>query len=380
MRAALVFLVACGYPALPRLVQDADNDGAQPIDAPPFDAPPIPTGHNIMFVTSMTHNGNFGGIQGADVFCQNAANAAGVPGSYFAWMSTPTSTAASRLFGRGWVRRDGKPFADMQSDLETGKLITPPRINELGYELGHVTVWTATRYDGSYNTSYFPDTCSGWTSNAANAYPGGAGFSDNTGLGWTDHINPTNLLPCSAQAHVYCFGTSMTQPVTITPATGFTAFLTHMAWTPGGGIGSADAVCASEATAFGLPGTYLALLSTRTASAASRFASVTQPFVRKDGIVLAATPQAFFARQLDAPLNFTSDGTYDLGNPVFVGAQDFTKPGVMNGQDFTCNDWNSSSSGMVSFVAESTASTPANLTQGTFPCNLSARLFCLRAQ
>ena len=109
---------------------DASNgppvDGAP--DAPPPDAfvsPPIPTGHNIVFVTSIEYDGNLGGLGGADAACQSRAAFAGLPGTYVAWLSTPTVSAHSRIQGRGWVRRDGRPFVDTIADLEQSKMLYP---------------------------------------------------------------------------------------------------------------------------------------------------------------------------------------------------------------------------------------------------------------
>ncbi len=61
--------------------------------------------------------------------------------------------------------------------------------------------------------------------------------------------------------------------MTITPVTGRTAFVSTSSFDASTGISSADTLCQNEATAAGLPksSTFLALLSTSTASAASRF-------------------------------------------------------------------------------------------------------------
>ena len=52
-----------------------------------------------VFVTSTKHNGNFGGLSGADGFCQGLANAAGLGGAYMAWLGDPPLRVQSRPGG-----------------------------------------------------------------------------------------------------------------------------------------------------------------------------------------------------------------------------------------------------------------------------------------
>ena len=67
----------------------------------------------------------------------SAAQAAGLSGTFVALLSTSTVDAKSRLgTARGWVRTDGKPFADRQEDLFRSNcgsaLYYPPRLDEFG--------------------------------------------------------------------------------------------------------------------------------------------------------------------------------------------------------------------------------------------------------
>ena len=50
-----------------------------------------------VFVTSTTYKGNLGGLAGADAKCQTRANAASLGGTWKAWLSDSTTSAASRL-------------------------------------------------------------------------------------------------------------------------------------------------------------------------------------------------------------------------------------------------------------------------------------------
>src|SRR5690606_4557544 len=103
------------YAGTPPVIVDA----AVPPDAA------VPT--NLVFVTSTTHEpASLGGLAGGDAICAARAEAAGLPGTYVAWLSTATVDARDRLgSARGWRRVDGEPFADTVEDLASGKIFYP---------------------------------------------------------------------------------------------------------------------------------------------------------------------------------------------------------------------------------------------------------------
>ena len=73
---------------------------------------------NLVFVTSTTYRGDLGGLQAADARCRERARAANLRGTFVALLSSSTVDARTRLgTARGWVRTDGRPFADTQDDL-----------------------------------------------------------------------------------------------------------------------------------------------------------------------------------------------------------------------------------------------------------------------
>jgi hypothetical protein len=78
-----------------------------------------------------------------------------------------------------------------------------------------------------------------------------------------------------------------------------TAFVSAGYYYPSNGMGGADTICTSEAAAAGLPGTYRAFLATTQASGMSRFGEGGAPWVRVDGVVLAATGTVSFACSSD---------------------------------------------------------------------------------
>jgi hypothetical protein len=132
--------------------------------------PPEPP--NIVFVTSVAYDGNLGGLAGADQKCQALAEAAGLPANtYRAWLSTASVNAIARLgAARGWVRVDGKPFADTKADILAGRLFHPIRVDESGNDdntPSGSSVWTGTGSDGAVDRS--GDICNGWTASGVDA-------------------------------------------------------------------------------------------------------------------------------------------------------------------------------------------------------------------
>ncbi|MBL9014318.1 MAG: InlB B-repeat-containing protein, partial [Myxococcales bacterium] len=66
---------------------------------------------NLMFTTSAAYDGRLGGLAGADSKCQALANAAGLGGTYRAYLSATGLHAYSRFTGAsGWTRVDGQPM------------------------------------------------------------------------------------------------------------------------------------------------------------------------------------------------------------------------------------------------------------------------------
>ena len=72
-----------------------------------------------VFVTSTRYTGDLGGIPGADEKCQSHADAAGLAGTFLAWISDGVDSPATR-FARSaepYVRTDGTKIAEDWDDL-----------------------------------------------------------------------------------------------------------------------------------------------------------------------------------------------------------------------------------------------------------------------
>jgi hypothetical protein len=155
------------------------------------------------FVTSQTYTGNLGGIAGAQALCSQLAAAAGLPGTFDAWLSTEASSPNTRFVRHTgpYVRVDGTPVAWSYLDLTDGHLFEALRMDENGDLIGESDLaWTATTAGGDYQQTTLLDDCSNWTNGAGfgNAIAGRTFWQD---INWTNYFNA----PCGTPQHLYCF-------------------------------------------------------------------------------------------------------------------------------------------------------------------------------
>jgi len=165
---------------------------------------PEPVSGTLVFVTSKTYTGDLGGIGGADDKCQQLADAAGLPGTYRAWLADDNDSPAAR-FHRStdpYLRVDGVRVADDWTDLTDGTLLEAIARDETGAAPAEWRVWTNVRPDGTqFGSSY--RYCWRWTANALST-TGSIGISNATGTEWT--LKSSNNLPrCSERMGLYCF-------------------------------------------------------------------------------------------------------------------------------------------------------------------------------
>jgi hypothetical protein len=293
-------------------------------------------------------------VTGADAFCQSfvpgGTNATGsqVPSgtSYKAYLLPANGTAAARFTGtggtlpRGWVRVDGRPFMDQLADAD-GKVRYPLRVGANGADIGAVGPLAATNSDyyGNGGTS----DCTGYTSLTGSV---GTGLPSGGGGVWL----LDGGISCGSAARYYCLGIDYVTPLSYAAAAGRIAFVSGSTWKPGmtingsTGIASADALCQMEATNASLPSptTFLAAMSTTTAAAASRFDTTGAPWVRVDGVQLAATAAAFFDLSMLAlaPLDISATASVYETYWIWTGS---TTPQTIGTTLTTCSDWISTS-------------------------------------
>ena len=154
----------------------------------------------FVFVTDESFTGNLGGLSGGDDICQQAADNAGLSGSFKAWMSAG-DTSPSNSFTQNetpYILLDGRVVADSYSDLTSSPPEFPINITEkLGGEIDD-TVWSDTWRTGG---AVFGQSCNNWTSTAT-VYPGAFGITTNHPEYWT-HRNFT--ADCTELKRLYCF-------------------------------------------------------------------------------------------------------------------------------------------------------------------------------
>jgi hypothetical protein len=120
---------------------DASSDGGG-CASPPCE--------RFVFVTSLTYNGDLGGISGADEQC-NALAASGDPRirkrsfvAYLGSLAAPTQSGGARIqpMGRVFRRLDGALVADNRNVFLNGPLKTGIDVDENNTEQTTVSVWT----------------------------------------------------------------------------------------------------------------------------------------------------------------------------------------------------------------------------------------------
>lgn len=157
--------------------------------------------HARVFASSTTTRGNIGGIAGGDALCQARADAAGISGSFIAWLSDGSSSPATRLAhdpGLSYRLPDDTVVADDFADLTDGTIDAAIGLDELGNPLpSGAFVYTSTKTDGPYDG---PQDCEGWTTSASGPV-GRRGDPSLTDAGWTR----SGISACVPQYHLYCF-------------------------------------------------------------------------------------------------------------------------------------------------------------------------------
>ena len=163
-----------------------------------------------VFVTESVHTGDLGGLEGADAICQAEADAAGLAGTFLAWLSDSSESPFARFKHYNAMLEplypyklvDGTLIASGWTDLTDGTVNhmiyvtatgTPPN--------GLLLAWTNTMPLGQpFNVLLNPvlDSCSDWTDSWKSGWGGQLKEDDSN---WTI----TGQVDCGAAAHLYCF-------------------------------------------------------------------------------------------------------------------------------------------------------------------------------
>ncbi|MBL8923751.1 MAG: hypothetical protein JNJ54_33155 [Myxococcaceae bacterium] len=130
-------------------------------DLPPLRLSPRPTTPRRLFVTSLTFNGNLGGLSGADTLCQNVAGARTLGGTWRALVATSTIRPGERALRDGpFTLLDGGVVFPNRAALTFGLPTTLAITNELGVPVSNALFWSGASATGGASAQ----TCSSWTS------------------------------------------------------------------------------------------------------------------------------------------------------------------------------------------------------------------------
>ncbi len=360
-----------------------------------------------VFVTSVKGSGDLStwtdangktGIEAGDAICQARAQAAGLHGTFVAWLSDEQDDAYCRVHNLSgkkadncgqptlpvnagpWVRTDGFPFAPTARQLfEEGVVYSGLTTDEFS-QTEQRWYFTGTRTSGilmTYGNS--SHSCENWTNSSDDN--SAAGSVSSFEGGWS---SDTSRL-CSGNSQLVCFETGPGPKLPPFARPGKKAFLTSIqgtgnlsSWPGAGGktgIEAGDAVCRALARQAGLENAdhFKAWLSDNTTSAEDRIQS-DGPWVRLDGILFAKNKDDLVNGRLLTILNVTEKGTASNSN---VGRYAWTGTPRFGLQDNkTCGSWQSDNSELKGYISR-TFDRESWRYNGYNECNSTRPLYCI---
>jgi hypothetical protein len=374
------------------------------------DAPPAPPTTLIAFATSVSGTGDLStwtdaggasGVPAGDNICQALATAAGLSGTFKAWLSDSTTDAYCHVQGYTgkvgancgqaslpvaagpWVRTDGYPFAPTIDKLvNNGQVFTPVAYDQGGNLLFAFTLYyTGTKANGKVDTH----TCINWTSSVDAGGAQFGGTEDASGW-WTERGG----VGCGGPLSLLCLQAGAGKPLPSLPAVPSGAkrvFVTSVqgtgdltSWTDytgiATGVAAGDQICQNRAAAAGLAnaGNYKAWLSDTSTDAIDHVtasASTDGPFYRLDDVKIADNKGTLKIAPLFTAIALDENGAYTSELLVWSGTDD---TGIKTAN--RCIDWGSSLIGNKgrAGVANTASTYWTNFTDET--CNNNAALYC----
>lgn len=207
----------------------AGGDAGSAPDALADGAGPGPGAKYIAFISSTTFAGDLkdaastaSGLAGGDALCQHVATAAGLTGTFSAWLSDATTNAVDRIHDvpGGWYTAGNFP---VQVTTDKAALVASGPANQMGDEHGNPVMaamgadslcpWTGTLPDGTtaggVGDAGGSATCGSWTSKTAGVLAAAGG------IGPPSNANNVSVLcmveggltyaQCSTSQPLYCF-------------------------------------------------------------------------------------------------------------------------------------------------------------------------------
>jgi hypothetical protein len=185
--------------------------GGNPIDAAsPLDSAVHGSTCSIfrarVFLTSTMHDGDFGGVRGADAECAARASAQRLGSAWRAWLSDSSTPAFAHIYAApgGYVLLDGTVVAPTFDTLVSGSLAHAIDLTEEGLPItdGNTEVWTGIALPGGNNGYCSDGAGNDWSTSDRNAPFPFVGHSNASDATWTavylQFCNRTNV-------RLYCF-------------------------------------------------------------------------------------------------------------------------------------------------------------------------------
>lgn len=316
----------------------------------------------------------------ADAICNAEAAAAGLPGTYRAWLSSTTVSALSRLTGAraGWVRVDGVPFAPSLTALTSAQLLSTLHVTASGQPITNaadMVLWTNTTPSGGIGQTSNAQTCQSFSTTTGASGTSVVGSTEQADDLWTG--DPGHYGQCSTANHLACLQVATSGPTYGVPAGPRLAgdatpiFVSRATFFGDAGVAPMDAACNAEASAAGLPGSYVALVATSTTPAGARVPRPA-PWVRTDGRV--ATVGALYFEPMAVLLDATGARVAADHGLVWTGMNiDYND---MPTSADTCGDWQSRAG---SGRRGNAASTSPWGSGGGTSCSERWPVYCVRA-
>ena len=186
-----------------------------------------PDGSMSFFVGSVgngQNGGDYGGLNGADAFCQALADAAGSSKTWRAYLSTHPNAGPGMLvhardrIGNGpWFNFAGTMVATDLSTLHSDQIAVGDIVDEQGNSvpMNEHDIMTGSQADGTSfdafptNPNGPPPTCANWTDNTTNTFTW-VGHSDHDpGDSWNSRhettCDPAGLMDTLGSGRIYCF-------------------------------------------------------------------------------------------------------------------------------------------------------------------------------
>ncbi|MFA6081767.1 MAG: DUF1554 domain-containing protein [Patescibacteria group bacterium] len=157
-----------------------------------------------VFISSVSYNGDLGGLVGADQSCQTLAYSNSLNGTWKAWLSDSVSNVSSRFVHSNYpyiLVDETTKIADNWTSLITTPLLSMINKNEKNKTVSNSNVWTNTNIDGS--SGYIDPllVCDDWNNKTKKM----SGIFGKNNLYTTTQWTNFGTTACNVQRRLYCF-------------------------------------------------------------------------------------------------------------------------------------------------------------------------------